>query len=88
MCLYSISLQVDILYLHNVEESQRAQLGDVAFMDRLKIAFEWLERARSQSRIQVCPERVQSWSYSTTMSRPDCLHPLLPPQQTDDAHER
>ena len=48
-------LQVDVLYLHNVEESQRGTLGDQAFMDRLKAAFQWLEKARAAGRIQVFP---------------------------------
>ena len=46
-------MQVDILYLHNAEESQRTMLGDQAFMDRLKAAFQWLEKARAAGRIQV-----------------------------------
>ena len=45
--------QVDVLYLHNVEESQRGTLGDQVFMDRLKAAFQWLEKARAAGRIQV-----------------------------------
>ena len=49
----SLKLQVDVLYLHNVEESQRGTLGDQAFMDRLKAAFQWLEKARAAGRIQV-----------------------------------
>ena len=48
-----IQWQVDVLYLHNVEESQRSTLGDQAFMDRLKGAFQWLEKARAAGRIQV-----------------------------------
>ena len=46
-------VQVDVLYLHNVEESQRGALGDRAFMDRLRAAFQWLEKARAAGRIQV-----------------------------------
>ena len=51
--LIAFLIQVDVLYLHNAEESQRAQLGDQAFTERLKAAFEWLEKARSSGKIQV-----------------------------------
>ena len=69
---YMIVLQVDILYLHNAEESQRAQLGDKAFMERLKAAFEWLEKARAQSRIQVCSGGSQGVQHLSS-STPACI---------------
>lgn len=43
---------VDLLYLHNPAESQLAQLGGRAFLERLRAAFEWCERARAAGSIK------------------------------------
>ena len=53
-CLHA---QVDILYLHNVAETQGA-LGDVELKTRLAEAFLWLEAARTAGRIQVQPSPI------------------------------
>ena len=55
-CCRSIShvppLQVDVLYLHNAVETQLGALGETAFLERLHMAFTWLEEARKQGRIR------------------------------------
>ncbi|KAL4440685.1 hypothetical protein ABPG77_000394 [Micractinium sp. CCAP 211/92] len=43
---------VDLLYIHNPAESQLRQIGRSAFMERLRAAFEWCERARAVGSIK------------------------------------
>ena len=45
-------MQVDLLYLHNPAEMQLSLLGPQAFMQRLKEAFTWAERARAKGLIR------------------------------------
>lgn len=42
---------LDVLYLHNAAEAQRAQVGDAEFLRRLRAAFVTLEAERAAGRI-------------------------------------
>jgi hypothetical protein len=66
--------QVDILYLHNVAESQ-GSLGPAALKARLAEAFGWLEAARAAGRIQVLSLLLYIYEnpsclYTTCKTRP------------------
>jgi aryl-alcohol dehydrogenase-like predicted oxidoreductase len=43
---------LDLMYLHNAAESQIPEVGRAVFMERLKLAFEFYERARTENRIR------------------------------------
>lgn len=43
---------VDLMYLHNAAESQLAHVGRETFMQRLRLAFEFYERARAEGRLR------------------------------------
>ncbi|KAL4457530.1 hypothetical protein ABPG75_012395 [Micractinium tetrahymenae] len=51
---------VDLLYIHNPAESQLGRTGHEAFMQRLRAAFEWCERARAAGSIKAYG--VATWS--------------------------
>ena len=43
---------IDLMYLHNAPESQLPAIGRKEFMQRLKLAFEFYEKARADGRIR------------------------------------
>ena len=43
---------LDLMYLHNAAESQIPEVGRAVFMERLKQAFDFYERARTENRIR------------------------------------
>jgi len=51
--LSNLGLQtLDLMYLHNAAESQIPEIGLELFMQRLKLAFEFYEKARADGRIR------------------------------------
>jgi aryl-alcohol dehydrogenase-like predicted oxidoreductase len=51
--LHNLGLQtLDLMYLHNAAESQIPEIGRQRFMERLKSAFEFYERARAEGRVR------------------------------------
>ncbi|HEY9746810.1 MAG TPA: aldo/keto reductase [Oculatellaceae cyanobacterium] len=43
---------LDLMYLHNAAESQMPEIGRDAFMQRLKLAFEFYEKVRAENKIR------------------------------------
>lgn len=41
-----------MLYLHNAVETQMGVLGETAFLERLHVAFTWMEESRKQGKIR------------------------------------